>query len=91
MFFFFFLGVTHVFIGLHDLNNESIWEWSDGSKCMNDTNITHDCSAYWAEGEPNDHKIGEDCSQFKIYDSVLWLINDISCTNKYAVLCNQAS
>mgnify|MGYP002640374567 CR=1 FL=1 len=70
------LGISTAWIGLNDLASEGTWVWADGS-APDYTN--------WNSGEPNNSG-NEDCTQ--LLANGLW--NDAKCTNKYAIVCEDA-
>ena len=65
-------------IGLNDINNESIFKWADGSD-INYYNYTN-----WNSGEPNDYNNNEDC--IEMTSNGKW--NDNQCSNSLQFLCN---
>ncbi len=69
-------GMSTLWIGLTDLDQEGVWVWADGS--------TPDY-LNWNGGEPNNAG-NEDCVQ--LYPSGAW--NDINCATPYAVICEDA-
>ena len=90
------MGVTRFWVGLNDLEVEGQWVWSNGDECIeyenktkNNTILGHDCSIFWRENEPNAANDRESCGEFKLYESIEWLLNDKECDEPYGVLCTQ--
>ena len=71
------VNYNDAWIGLHDLNTEDTWEWTDGESFIYDA---------WYPGEPNDHGSGEDCVHMRA--DGLW--NDHKCltATKQYFICN---
>ncbi|KAJ8026239.1 Contactin-associated protein 1 [Holothuria leucospilota] len=63
-------------IGLHDLNSEGTWEWSDGS--------AYSYTA-WTTGEPNNSNNNENCAVLTWSSDGTW--NDANCDNTYYFIC----
>ena len=70
-----------IWIGLHDTNTESVFEWSDGN------NIDY---TKWYTNEPNSGGSGdEDCVEMR-HNNFNGMWNDLSCNNKLdAFICNR--
>ena len=67
----------HFWIGLNDLANETVFEWS------NKMNVTF---KNWAYKEPNDFKSNEDCVEF-YYSYPRW--NDNDCKKEFSYICRR--
>jgi len=81
-----FCGTGWAWIGLHDLNKEGAWQWTDGSK------VTY---ANWNKGEPNNYK-NED--RVHLMDSGKWndhnqtvKLNCLVCKRALPVACDDAN
>jgi len=64
-----------VWLGLDDRATEGTFVWVDGTPADGWSN--------WNDGEPNDHGIGEDCTQLK--EDGHW--NDVPCDRSYNYVC----
>ena len=75
------------FVGLNDLNNDTIWEWIDGTTFDYGTTL----GEYpWFEGEPN-NPLREHCVELRHQFDFLW--NNIRCVggNNRNFICNAPS
>mmetsp|Transcript_22279 Transcript_22279/g.35768 ORF Transcript_22279/g.35768 Transcript_22279/m.35768 type:complete len:566 (+) Transcript_22279:24-1721(+) len=82
------LGRSHVWLALNSRSNGT-WQWDHAPwACSGANNVTHDCSAYWAEHEPNDKNNEEQCAELVNWGTV-WVINDQNCNDSSHVLCNK--
>ncbi|XP_046846401.1 uncharacterized protein LOC124440117 isoform X2 [Xenia sp. Carnegie-2017] len=69
-------SVFSLWIGLHDLDGESLYVWTDGSG--------YGKFVYWSNGEPNDMYGQEDCIAM-VKSSGKW--NDNHCSNRKKFVC----
>eukprot|EP00092_Neocalanus_flemingeri_P029034 GFUD01031520.1.p1 GENE.GFUD01031520.1~~GFUD01031520.1.p1 ORF type:complete len:290 (+),score=74.46 GFUD01031520.1:49-870(+) len=68
----------NAWLGGFDREMEGEWKWVDG------TPITPLTFSAWSRGEPNDHRVGEDCLAIRGSDRN-W--NDAPCSRAYAYVC----
>lgn len=66
-------GLSSVWIGANDLDEEGVWRWPDGSPLL---------YAHWGDGEPNNSG-EEDCAEL-VYPGY-W--NDLPCSTSRAAVC----
>jgi hypothetical protein len=74
-----FLGPlnTNLWIGLYDINEEDVWEWTDGSPTSPGASTAGNGGfASWAGDEPNNAG-EEDCAHFNAGTAGTW--NDLTC------------
>ena len=67
-----------VWLGLSDVANEDMWLWEDGTP-LDYIN--------WADGQPNDFDLGEDCVAFIAAADARW--NDIPCDQSLPFVCER--
>eukprot|EP01084_Bolivina_argentea_P275289 469454_1 len=88
------IGLHSAWIGLNDLQQEGVWEWTDGAEC----NVPNaNCTALWGPGEPSNFNIwhpdqsdGEDCGVLRWNGQLSrWTIGDKFCDNLYATVCSK--
>eukprot|EP00729_Bicosta_minor_P024319 gene24319-26614_t len=73
----------NIWIGAADSHSEGSWVWQDGSSAAAN-NLTNSTFHKWRDGEPNDHKDGEDCA---VVRGGAW--NDLQCTLAYGFVCKK--
>ena len=67
-------------IGAHDLNHESVWEWVDGS-------FVNSNEMHWNTGQPDDGSSREDCAEIIQHHGYGWKANDHQCQFDQLALC----
>jgi len=72
-------------IGLNDLSAEGQWQWESGYECDGGN---CDKLAWWDDGEPNNHGVGEDCASIRLGNTVSHHINDWKCDNGAPFICD---
>ncbi|XP_062386719.1 C-type lectin domain family 4 member E-like [Sardina pilchardus] len=72
----------HVWIGLTEHNTDSMWKWVDGTQLS---------TGYWAPGEPNEYRSGEDCTVSRSSSGSLNSWNDERCHTEYAWVCERVA
>lgn len=72
-------------IGLNDLSSEGQWQWESGYECDGGN---CDKLAWWDDGEPNNHGVGEDCASIRLGNTVSHHINDWKCNNGAPFICD---
>jgi len=81
-------------LGLNDIQSESVWQWSDGSALsfgfdVDGQPVSGSDTPPWAEEEPNNFN-GEDCVEVSFWASIGVGMNDISCDTLNYAMCNAA-
>uniref|UniRef100_A0A3B3HYY4 C-type lectin domain-containing protein n=1 Tax=Oryzias latipes TaxID=8090 RepID=A0A3B3HYY4_ORYLA len=73
------LNKQKFWIGLSDRDLEGTWKWVDGSSL----------DLFWASGQPDNHKGGEDCGHMLAYFESPGLWNDVQCSFAMQWICEK--